>query len=110
MKFFVSAFIFVLLSLPRADAYMTFRNDYSSVNVDTTTPLQIFASSSAPVIRVSIFDSSGKTLELLVGGVRALLIPPGGLDASLGINQGALIELRAVSATASSGEIDVNFF
>lgn len=100
----------MLLSVPFSNASQTFRNVYSVTAVDTTTPLEVLAESAETVLSVSIFDSSGRTMELLVDGDRALLIPPGGDTFKLGINRGALVELRAVSATASSGEIDINFF
>ncbi len=99
-----------LFCIPGAFAEQTFRNDYTVTPVNTVTPLTVLASSSTSIIRASIFDSSGKTLELLVDGSRRILIPPGGVDCSVGIAKGALVQLRAISASATSGEIDINFF
>lgn len=91
----------------------TARNDYSSVNVTTGAWVQLSASLSAIVSRVQVFDSSGQTLEIGIGAAasetRLFIVPPGGIDIDAAIAASTRISIRAISATASSGEIDANF-
>lgn len=85
------------------------RHDYA-VNVTTGAWVEIIAVTAAIINAVMIFDSSGQTLELGVGGagseVRTLLIPPGGLDGvvPLRIAAGSRLALKAISANATAGE------
>lgn len=89
------------------------RNDYSSVNVTTGAWVQLIASTAGDCHTLYLFDSSGQTLELGSGAMssesRILIIPPGGLDGAvpLYIPTGTRLSLRAISGTASVGEIDV---
>lgn len=90
------------------------RNDYSSVNVTTAGYVQIVASLSGAVTAIQVFDSSGQTLVLATGGAGAevdqIYITPGGNDyLPLAIGAGVRVSVKAVSATASSGELDINF-
>lgn len=92
------------------------RNAYASVNVTTGAWVQLIASTAAAINAITLFDSSGQTLELGTGAAlsetRKLIIPPGGLDGqvSLVIASGTRVSIRAVSGTASSGEIDITGF
>ncbi len=92
------------------------RNDYTSTSVTTGAWVQLIASTAAVINQLYLFDSSGQTLELGTGGVasetRKLIIPPGGVDGpvNIAIPSGTRISIRAVSATASVGEIDITGF
>ena len=91
------------------------RNDYSSVNVTTSAYVQLVASLASAVSEVEIFDSSGQTLLLAVGAaaseVDQIYIFPGGNGrVPLSIASSARVSIKAVSGTASSGEIAVNFY
>jgi hypothetical protein len=89
------------------------RNDYSSVNVTAGTWVELIAATAAEINGIMLFDSSGQTLELGLGAAatetRTLIIPPGGLDGfiPLQIPSGSRVSIRAISATANSGEINI---
>lgn len=98
---------------PKGRAYSdSARNVYSTTNVTTGAWVQLIASTAAEINSFFLFDSSGQTLELGTGAAaaetRKLIIPPGGIDGpvSLNIPAGTRLSLRAISATASSGELD----
>lgn len=86
---------------------------YTITPVTTSAWVQVYASLPYAMNTVSILDSSGQTLELGLGGAgsefRILLIPPGGGTFPLGITSGGRISIRAVSASATTGENDINF-
>jgi hypothetical protein len=91
------------------------RNDYSSVNVTTAAYTQLIASTASAYSAVEIFDSSGQTLKLAIGGsgseIDQFLIFPGGNGRiPFTVPSGSRISIRAVSANATSGEIDINFY
>jgi len=91
------------------------RNDYSSVNVTTTAYVQLVASTTLATTLIEIFDSSGQTLYLATGGsgseVNQLIIYPGGNgQIPFAIPAGSRVSIKAISATASVGEIDINFY
>lgn len=91
------------------------RNDYSSVNVTTAAYVQLLASTAATINRLDVFDSSGQTLVFAVGAAAAevdqFYIYPGGNGAvELSIPSGSRLSVKAVSATASVGELDINTF
>jgi hypothetical protein len=93
----------------------TARNDYSSVNVTTGAWTELVASTSAAIIEIEIFDSSGSTLELGTGAAaaeaRLLLVTPGGNGrVPVAIAAGTRVSIRAVSGTASAGEICLNCY
>lgn len=93
----------------------TVRNDYSSTNVTTGAWVQLVASTASIIHEFDIFDSSGQTLELGTGAAasetRLILIFPGGNGrVPVTINAATRVSIRAVSATASSGELDINFY
>lgn len=89
------------------------RNDYTSTNVTTGAWVQLIASTAAVINCITVFDSSGQTLKLGTGAAAsetiALIIPPGGLGGCipLKIAAGTRLSIRAISATASTGELDV---
>lgn len=91
------------------------RLDYSSTNVTTSAWVQLVASLQASTDNISIFDSSGQAMELGIGAagheVVAFLIPPGGNgQMDFWIPQGSRISVKAVSATANTGELEINYF
>lgn len=91
------------------------RNDYTSTSVTTSAYTQLIASTSADYSAVEIFDSSGQTLKLAIGGsgseVDQFLIFPGGNGRiPYTVASGSRISIRAVSGNATSGEIDINFY
>lgn len=101
--------------VPGAFASVAFvRNAYASVNVTSAAYVQLVASTAAAYQQVQIFDSSGQTLKLAFGGagveVDKLIIPPGGTNPiSITIPSGTRVSIKAISATASVGEIDIQF-
>lgn len=96
----------------RTKADGPWRNDYTSTSVTTAAYTQIDASAANDINRLQIFDSSGQTMLLATGGAGAetdvLYIPPGGIDVDYYIPAGTRISIKAVSATASVGEIVIN--
>lgn len=94
------------------DVVHTARHDYSVTTVTTLADTTLIGSVTTAISSVEIFDSSGETLELKVNGVHKMYITPGGNDdvKSFKADVGDSIEVRAVSADASVGEITINFF
>lgn len=93
----------------------TVRNDYGSVNVTAGAWVQLVASLGSTVKELEIFDSSGETLEIGIGAAasetRLILVFPGGNGrVPVAIASGTRVSIRAVSATANVGEIDINFY
>jgi hypothetical protein len=91
------------------------RKDYSGGSVTTAAYTQLVASTAADIFKISIFDSSGESLVLAVGAaaseVNQIYIFPGGNgDVELYIPSGSRISIKAVSATASTGELLINAF
>ncbi len=90
------------------------RNDYSSVNVTTGAYVELIASTANEYQEVQIMDTSGQTLKLAIGAalseVDKFIIPPGGtFPIKFRIASGSRISIRAISGTASTGEVDVQF-
>lgn len=88
------------------------RNDYTGTSVTTGTWVQLVASTSAAATELSIFDSSGQTLEIGLGAsaseVHLFYITPGGNGHTpIAIPSGSRVSIRAVSGTASVGELDL---
>lgn len=92
------------------------RNPYNGVPVTTGAWVQLIASTGSTINTFTLFDSSGQTLELGTGAAmsesRKLIIPPGGLDGTvpLAIPSGTRVSVRAISADATVGELDITFF
>lgn len=90
------------------------RLDYTLTSVTTGAYVQLKASLAAAVKEVEIFDSSGQTLFFAVGAAASevdkfYIIPGGNGRFPITIPAGSRVALKAVSATANTGEIDVNF-
>lgn len=93
----------------------TVRNDYTSTSVTTGAWVQLVASLGAAVTELEIFDSSGETLELGTGAAAAetrliLVVPGGNGRVPVAIAAATRLSIRAVSATASVGELDINIY
>jgi len=91
------------------------RNDYSSTNVTTSAYVQLIASTASAASELEIFDSSGETLVFAVGAaaseVDQFYISPGGNGRmKLSIPSGSRISIKAVTATASVGYINLSLF
>lgn len=91
------------------------RNDYSSVNVTTGAYVQLIASTSNTYKEIEIFDSSGETLKIAYGAAASevdqfLVVPGGNGRIRFNVPTATRISIRAVSATANTGEISVNFY
>lgn len=99
----------------KAIANAPIRNDYSSVNVTTGAYVQLIASTTSATSEIEIFDSSGQTLKIAVGAAASevdqiLVFPGGNSRVPLLIPAGTRVSIRAVSATASVGEICINLY
>lgn len=89
------------------------RHDYV-VNVTTAAYTELIASTAGAVSQLFIFDSSGETMILAVGGIGSevdtLYIFPGGFSGpvDIAISAGSRISVKALSANATAGEITLN--
>ena len=94
-----------------------FRNDNSSSNILTSAYTELVAAAAivVDVHEIEIFDSSGQSLVLATGGagseVNKLYVFPGGNGRiPLLIPANTRVAVKAVSATANSGEFLINFY
>ena len=98
----------------RAQANVPVRNAYGTTPVTTAAFVQVVASTTAVTNHLDIFDSSGQTIAFATGGagseVVLFYIFPGGISCDCAIPAGTRISLKAVSANASVGEFDCNFW
>lgn len=89
---------------------------YSSTNVTTATWVQLLPTVGATSVKeIEIFDSSGETLELGVGALgsevsKSYVFPGGNGRIPLQITANTRLAVKAVSATANSGEIVINLY
>lgn len=91
------------------------RNDYTSTNVTTGAFVEVKAALALACSEIEIFDSSGQTLEFATGGsgsevVQFRIFPGGNGRLPLAFAMGTRITVRAVSATADAGELNINFY
>lgn len=91
------------------------RNDYTSTSVTTAAYVQLVASTGSTVNSIEIFDSSGQTLVLATGAAASevdqiIIFPGGNGKVSLTIAASTRVSVKALSATASVGELDINFY
>jgi hypothetical protein len=97
-----------------ANIVETKRIDYSLTPVTTLVWTQVIASTSGVIQWMDIFDSSGETLEIGLGGVGAEVhlgfVIPGGNRIYEVIPAGTRISIRAVSFDAAVGEFTTNMF
>lgn len=90
-------------------------NVYSSTNITTAAYVQLVASLTNDCQEIEIFDSSGQALYLATGGsgseVNQIIITPGGNGrVKLRIAAGTRISAKAITATANSGSLYINFY
>lgn len=90
------------------------RNVYSTTNVTTAAYTQLIASTSNTINQLYIFDSSGQTLVIATGAAasevdQAYIVPGGNGILNLTIASGTRVSVKAVSATATSGELNITF-
>lgn len=91
------------------------RLDYTSTNVTTSAYVQLIASTANTISHMEIFDSSGSTMIIAVGSIGSevdtVYVFPGGNGLiPVAVASGSRISIKAVSATANTGEIDINFY
>lgn len=105
------------VSIQNASNYLNrIRLVYSTTNVTTGAWVQLLASVGGTAIReIDIFDSSGETLELGIGAagsevVNSYIFPGGNGRIPMQIAASARLSVRAVSATANSGELIINLY
>ena len=105
------------LTSPQAGAPLAHaRVVYSSTNVTTSAYVQLLAATpNVPVNTLEIFDSSGQTLVIATGAsgseVDAFYVFPGGNGPTrVSIPPNTRLSIKAVTATASSGELDLNVY
>jgi len=89
--------------------------DTSSTNITSAAYVQLFASTTAAVSWVSIFNGSGSILELATGTagseVVQLVVPPGGIEARLAIAASTRVAIRrypSVTSDMTSGFFTIN--
>lgn len=90
------------------------RIDYSGTPVSTGAYTTLVASLASNVTQLFIFDSSGQTLVIATGPaaseVDQVYITPGGNgELNLAIPAGTRVSVRAISANATVGELNVAF-
>jgi hypothetical protein len=90
------------------------RNDYSVTNVTTAAYTQLIASTTNTINYLYIFDSSGQTLFIATGGAgsevnQAYIVPGGNGILNLTIASGTRVSIKAVSANATAGELNITF-
>jgi len=93
----------------------TIRNDYTSSSVTTGAWVQLVASTGSAITEFDIFDSSGQTLEIGIGAAASearliILFPGGNGRVPVNIAAATRISVRAISATANVGELNINFY
>lgn len=99
---------------PSLDTKFIHRHDYSSGNVTTAAYTQLIASTTTAITKLQIFDSSGRTMVLAIGGVgveadKVYVIPGGNGSLECVIPAASRVSVKAVSANATVGELVINF-
>lgn len=91
------------------------RNVYSVTSVTAAAWVELDSAVNENISEIEIFDSSGQTLKLGTGasGSEADLIyimPGGNGKIECLISKGVRLSVRAVSGTASTGELTINLY
>jgi len=108
--------LLVFTAIARADVShsVNTRTDYTVTSVGTSSWVELYSSLPASVYKLTIFDSSGQTMEIGTGSAgnesRLFILPPGGGEFALTVSAGTRVSIRAITGTASAGENDINFF
>ena len=83
--------------------------------VTTSVWTQVLAGVPYTISKISIFDSSGQTLKLGIGAagsetdMHVIVFPGGNGNVNVNIPPNTRISIKALSATAASGELDINY-
>ena len=98
-----------------SQANTPFHNAYVSTNITTGAYVQLVASTTTATNSIEIYDTSGQILYLATGGVGSevnlLIIPQGGNGLiPVAIPAGTRISAKAITATANSGYLDIDFW
>ena len=106
---------FIVKDGGKAIANSPYRLDYSVSNVTTSAYTQVIAATSADITELEIFDSSGQTLVLAIGAAgfetaKINIFPGGNGRIPLYIATGSRIAIKALSANATAGEININLY
>lgn len=96
-------------------SFLLYRNVYSSVNVTTAAYTVVSASLASNCNIIDIYDSSGQTLVIATGAAgaevqKAYIYPGGPGQIPLAIAAGTRVTIRAISANATLGEINMTFY
>lgn len=99
----------------RAKASAPARLNYVSTNVTTGAYVELVASTTSATSQIEIFDSSGETLEIAVGALASevaqiYIVPGGNKIVPLLIPAGSRVAVKAVSNSATTGELVINFY
>jgi hypothetical protein len=92
------------------------RNAYGTTNVTTSAWTQLTAALPSGVSAIQVFDTSGQSVAIGVGApgaeVHKLTIGPNsnGMITPMRLEAGQRISVKALSATASTGELNINLF
>jgi len=94
---------------------LTVRNVYSSTNVTTAAWVQLVSAMPQSASEIEVFDSSGQTLKIGFGAsgsevTQFQIIPGGNGKVPIRVPSGARVSIRSISGTASTGELDINFY
>lgn len=113
MKLILLTLALVFSSLAFGDYQQTtVRNVYGTTPVTTTAFVELIHSAANPTNWAIVFDSSGQTLGLYTGQVGAevlqAIIPPGGDTLPFPCAAGSRVSIKALSADATAGELDIN--
>jgi len=89
------------------------RHEYVVTNVTTAAYTTLVSSTVDVINELNIFDSSGKTMVIAVGGIgsevdQVYVFPGGNGTQSLLIPIGSRISVKAVSGNATKGELIIN--
>ncbi len=92
------------------------RTDYLSQQVGVSNWFVLITQLLQPITFISIFDSSGQTMEIGIcnfdaspnSEVRQFIIPPGGAAFPIQIPVNQRVSIRAITAPAITGENDCN--
>lgn len=91
------------------------RNDYTATNVTTGAYVQLTAATATALRAIEVFDSSGQSLKIAFGAAgsevdKFAVLPGGNGRIPCVIPSGTRLSVKAVSGTASSGELIINLY
>lgn len=91
------------------------RNNYVSTNVTTAAYVQLVSSLTSNTSMLEVYDGSGQSLVLAIGAAgsevnKFYIVPGGNGKIPVQLRIGDRVSVKAISATANTGELLVNFF